>query len=61
MALADAGVPGLPLLTLDEVAQQLRVSRRTVQRYIEDGFLHKVPMKGRLVRISRAELEKLAK
>lgn len=55
----DAGGFGPRLYTVAQVARLLQVSERTVQRRIKDGFLCKVPMPGRLVRISHEELEKL--
>jgi len=44
------------LLTIPEVCDELRVSRRTVYRLIEQGRLRTVHI-GRLVRITRRELD----
>ena len=44
------------LLTLDQVADKLQVSRRTVERLREQGRL-RVVMVGRLVRVTERELE----
>jgi excisionase family DNA binding protein len=54
--------PLAPLLfhTVEEVARTLGVSRKTVDRRIRDGVIGTVPMGGRLVRISSAELQRLA-
>lgn len=46
-------------LTRDEVAQRLKVSTRTVDRYIEAGTLTATKLGGRLVRIPESELLKL--
>jgi excisionase family DNA binding protein len=46
--------------TVEEVARVLRVSTKTVDRRIKAGGIIKVPMGGRLVRISSAELQRLA-
>jgi excisionase family DNA binding protein len=52
---------GLPVVhTIDEVARTLGVSCKTIARRIRDGVIHKAPMGGRLVRISSAELQRLA-
>ncbi len=44
-----------PLLTLDEAAGELRVSRRTLERRIKAGHMATV-RHGRTVRVARAEL-----
>ena len=46
--------------TVDEVAHTLGVSTKTIARRIREGVIHKAPMGGRLVRISSAELQRLA-
>jgi len=52
---------GLPVFhTVDEVARTLRVSAKTIGRRIRDGVIHKAPTGGRLVRVSSAELQRLA-
>lgn len=45
------------LLTLTEVAAQLRCTRRSVERQIAQGHLHVVRI-GRAVRVERTELER---
>ena len=47
-------------LMIAEVASALRVNPRTVRRHIKAGKIRKVPMEGRLVRVSTDELERLA-
>jgi len=44
------------LLTLDEVAEKLRVSRRTVERLVDAGRI-RVLRVGRRVRVAETELE----
>ena len=46
-------------ITLDEAAQLLRVSRRTVQRWVRDGLLPATSV-GRVRRVKRADLAHLA-
>lgn len=48
---------GGKLLTLDEVAERLQVSRRTVQRHIKAGKLVAIKM-NRAVRVRHSDLEK---
>jgi excisionase family DNA binding protein len=45
---------------VEDVARTLGVSPRTIHRRIRDGVIRKVAMGGRLVRISSAELRRLA-
>ena len=45
------------LLNLNEVATQLRWTRRSVERQISDRRLRTVPL-GRSVRVERAELDR---
>jgi excisionase family DNA binding protein len=45
------------LLTLDEVAQQLRCARRSVERHVASHRLHVIHL-GRSVRVERRELER---
>lgn len=47
--------------TVDEVARTLGVSGKTIARRIREGVIRTVPMGGRLVRISSAELQRLAR
>lgn len=51
--------PESVLLTLDEVAAALGMSRKSVQRRIKAGVIRTVPLGGRLVRISSDELRRL--
>jgi len=44
------------LLTLDQVAEHLQVSRRTVERLVAAGRIRIVRV-GRLIRVSERELE----
>ena len=53
---AGMGLAGAALLTIGEVAGLLRACERTVRRYVRTGRLRKVPLPGRLVRISRDDL-----
>lgn len=53
---AVAGVPE-DLLTGDEVARRLKVSRRTVRRLVTAGLLRQVPV-GHLVRFTEAEVRR---
>lgn len=45
------------LLTYDEVADYLRVSRTTVRRYVREGDLEAINTKGPRRRITRRSLE----
>lgn len=47
----------LDLLKIVEAAQELRVSRRTIERRIADGSLAATKVRG-VVRIPRSELER---
>lgn len=42
-----------PLLTLDDVAAVLRVSRRTVERLVEAGRIRPVPIDGAICNFCR--------
>ena len=46
-------------LTVEEAAQLLRVSRRTIQRWVRDGLLPATSV-GRVRRVRRADLAHLA-
>lgn len=48
------------LLTMQEAADALRMSRRTLERHIENGLLHKYKI-GRKCLIEATELEKFIK
>lgn len=53
---------GGDLLTVQEAAAIIRVTDRTVQRYIQQGHLKGVRLPGgRLLRLSRTQVEALAK
>lgn len=45
------------MLTLSEVAQQLRTSRRTVERYIDKGLLIAVKY-DKAIRVAQSEIER---
>lgn len=47
------------LLTKAEAAEKLRVSVRTVDRYIADGTLSAIRLSARATRITRASLDSL--
>lgn len=49
----------VPLVTKTEAAQALRVSVRTVDRYIADGTLKSVRLSPRATRITRSSLDAL--
>ena len=59
---ADAAAAETPPVfhTVEAVARAFGVSPRTIHRRIRDGVIRKVAMGGRLVRISSAELRRLA-
>ena len=44
-------------LTVEQVAEWLQVSTKTIRRYIEDGSLPAVNLGGRAIRIRRQDLE----
>jgi len=48
------------LLTIAEVAAELRMSQKSVRRRIKSGVIRKAPTGGRLVRISSEELRRLS-
>src|ERR1700722_12272701 len=52
--------PGPYLLTIAEVAAELRMSQKSVRRRIEKGVIRTAPTGGRLVRISSEELWRLS-
>ena len=58
MSTEDAPVGSKPgeYLTYEEVAAELRVSRRTVERWVEAGSLPAVRFGRRILRISRDDL-----
>ena len=47
----------MPLVTKREAADALRVSPRTIDRYIADGTLSPVRLSSRATRITRASLD----
>ena len=46
-------------LTIDELAECLGVSTRTIRRRLADGSLRKAPLGGRSIRIPLRELHRL--
>ncbi len=44
-------------LTVEQVAEWLQVSTKTIRRYIEDGSLPAVNLGGRAIRIRRQDLD----
>jgi excisionase family DNA binding protein len=50
----------LALLTIEEVAAQLRISTKSVRRRIKTGLIRKASLGGRAVRISFDEVQRLA-
>jgi excisionase family DNA binding protein len=44
-------------MTVEQVAEWLQVSTKTIRRYIEDGSLPAVNLGGRAIRIRRQDLE----
>ena len=59
MVLTEDEKAGRPL-TPDEAAEYLKVTRRTIDRWIMDGTI-KASKIGRVVRIKRSEIERLLK
>lgn len=49
------------LLTLPQVARELQVNRRTVNRYVEAGRLRVIRISTKNVRVDRADFEKFLK
>lgn len=47
------------LLTIDEVAGELRISPRTVKRLIQTGALPAIKLSERVIRIRRTDLDAL--
>lgn len=56
----NESLPEDKLLTLDEVAERLTISRRTVERYIKKGWLTPVKFE-RAIRIRSSEVERFLK
>jgi excisionase family DNA binding protein len=54
---AGGGIVSPEWLTIEQVAEWLQVSTRTIRRYIEDGSLPAVNLGGRAIRIRRQDLE----
>ena len=44
--------------TLEEVATHLRLNRRTIERYIKQGWLPVIRLSGRTMRFDLAEVDK---
>lgn len=47
-----------PVLTVEEVAEVLRCSRGHVYRLVKEQKIPKLPLEGRLTRVSRQTLER---
>ena len=47
------------LVSINQAAEELQVSPRTVRRYIAAGLLTRVPVGPRLIRIDAASLDRL--
>ena len=47
------------LLTTQEVADQLRVERQTVYRWIESGRIEAIKLRGGTIRIRQSEINRL--
>jgi len=48
-----------PWMSVQEAANRLQVSRMTIYRYLDQGFLEKWPSSSRLTRVTRHSLENL--
>lgn len=57
--MTDRTEPPAPALTIDEVADRHRVSRRTVERWIASGRLPASKLPGGLVRIDQVDADNL--
>lgn len=55
LALDDQDTPSL--LTLEQTAVQLQVSRRSVERYIKAGHLPGIRLGARTLRVSQSDLD----
>jgi excisionase family DNA binding protein len=60
MAEASHRQANLGLLTIEQVAAQLRISTKSVRRRIKNGLIRKASLGGRTVRISLDEVQRLA-
>ena len=47
------------LLTVQEVAEMLKVEDQTIRRYIKEGKIKAIKLSNRLLRIHRSEIEYL--
>lgn len=57
MPTTDVHAPATTYLTLAEVAEELRVSIRTVTRYVADGHLGAIQLPGGRLRVARTDLD----
>lgn len=56
-SLVDRIIEDLPeIVTVDEIAEVLRVENPTVRRWIRDGHLHGIRLGQRLVRVYKDDL-----
>ena len=46
------------LLTITEVAKELKVSRRTIKRWVQAGSLNAIRLSPHIVRIEEQEIER---
>lgn len=58
-AMTNRNAATAPLLTREEAAEVLRVSVSTIDRYLRDGTIPRVRVGKRLVRIERADLDRI--
>ena len=49
------------LLTIDDVCQLLKVSKRTVQRWIKEHRLRPLRFSNRIIRFKRSDIERFIK
>ena len=56
MKVEEQKVPIEALLTYEEAANVIKTSVRTLRRYIDDGLLQNVELRGRVRRIRPADL-----
>lgn len=61
VALQTAGKPPEPLLTLEQAAERLCVSRTTVQELVDRGELPCVEVTGRAIRVDPRDIEAFLK
>ena len=47
------------MLTVEQVARELKLTTRTIHRYIKDGKISVIRLSSRAIRISEKELKRL--